>query len=112
MILDRVFITVVCAVPAWSAVVYTNIGPGDAYSSSAYTVYAGQSVAAQFAPSDAGLLDTLRMPLLRNGFNEPMAALLVSLRMPGADPNGAAIELWTVGPADISPAPGTVEVLQ
>jgi hypothetical protein len=90
-----------------SAVIYTNIGPGDTYSS-AYTIYAGQSVAAQFVPSNTNLLDTIRMALWRS---DPTVELLVSLRMPGADPNGAAIESWNVAPADVSPAP-TIEVLQ
>jgi hypothetical protein len=102
MTLDRLLITVVCAVPAWSAVVYNNFGPGHAYSSTAYTIYAGASVAAQFVPSETGLLDTVRMALWRS---DPAVELSVSLRMPGADPNGAAIETWTLAPVEVSPAP-------
>lgn len=105
MKLDWLVVTVVCAMPASSEVLYTNMDPGDAYSS-AYTLYAGQSVAAYFVASETGLLDTVRMPLWRS---DPTVALLVSLRMAGADPNGAAIESWTVAAADISRTP-TIEV--
>ena len=110
MVLSRLLVSIACTVPAWSSVVYTNIGANDLYTSS-YTVYSGAFVAAQFTPTETGPLDTIRMQLERNGFGLP-PALVVSLRGPETDPSGAVIESWTLAPADISPPPGSLEMLQ
>jgi hypothetical protein len=34
------------------------------------------------------------------------------LRAPGADPNGAALESWTLAPEDVSTRPGMIQVLE
>jgi hypothetical protein len=110
MTLSRLLVSLLCTAPAWSAVVYTNIGAGDVYTSS-YTIYAGSFVAAEFKPAETGVLDTISMQLARNGFALP-PDLVISLRGPDDDPNAPVIESWIVAPVDISAPPGTLEVLQ
>lgn len=110
MILIRILAFIACTVPAWSTVVFTNIGTNDVYTSS-YTIYSGAFVAAQFSPTDSGPLDMIGMELERNGFGL-LPELVVSLRGPDTDPNGPAIESWTVAPEAISPPPGSFHILQ
>jgi hypothetical protein len=110
----RLLLIVALNLPAWSAVIFTNLGPGDSYSNLSYSVYSGQFVATEFMPSETGLLEHIRLPLHSNGLNGATADLLISLRVPGPDPNGAAIESWVLVPSEVSPSappPGNIEVL-
>jgi hypothetical protein len=110
MTLTRFLATLVCIAPAWSSVIYTNIGVNDVYTGS-YTVYGGAFVAAQFKTTGIGPLDTVSMQLERNGFGLP-PELVVSLRGPATDPNGPIIESWVLAPSEIPAPPGRIEMLQ
>src|SRR3954451_3809999 len=80
MTLNRLLVNLLFIAPAWSSVVYTNIGANDVYTSS-YTAYGGAFVAAQLNPVESGPLETISMRLERNGFGLP-PELVVSLRGP------------------------------
>lgn len=94
-------IAAVLAIPAWSDVVYTNMGSG--YSDSDVSIISPNvSVAKQFTVTGSGPLASIRLPL---SVLDAGADLAVSLRVPGADPNGAVLESWTVPAASLSATP-------
>lgn len=112
MLTTRFALMVLITVPAWSAVIYSSLGPGDTYSNTGYTVYSGAAVAAEFVTSAGGALDSIRVPLT---ISSPTANLVISLRAPGADPNGSILESWVLSPAEVlppvPPASGNILVL-
>lgn len=113
MKLVRIGLILALAAPIWSNVIYTNLGPSDAFLSSQHEVSSKRFVAKRFVPTASGILSSIRLPvgidLNTSGGTRP--DLLITLRAPGTSPNGAVLDSWVLTAAALTANPA-IKVLK
>lgn len=107
MKLAKIGIILALCAPVWSAVIYTNLGPADAYDTvNFYAIHDAAYIAKLFVPTATGNLTSIRLPLgvsLLPG--RPAPDLVITLRAPGPDPTGTILETWVLTAAQVAAAP-------